>query len=531
MLSTKATSSTPRPTSTDILVVGGGATGLGIALDAALRGLSVIVLEKQDLGQGTSGRYHGLLHSGGRYVVSDPASATDCACENRALRRIASSCIEDTGGMFIATASDSLDFTDTWLGAARRSGVEAEEISPAAALALEPCLASDIQRVFTVPDASLDSFDLLHLLANAITRAGGEVWVRHSLEGVETHQGRVVRVRARAAGSHTPVMVEARIVVNAAGPWAGEVAARAGASLPLALGKGTMLALAGRPIHTILNRCKPPADGDIIVPVGTVTVLGTTDEPRTDPEDLSIEPWEIDLLIREACLLVPEIAGRRALRAWAGMRPLYRPPAPDDAATRTLPRAHTIIDHQQTTGPDGLVSIIGGKLTTYRLMAQEVVDLVAPRLGNENSCITSSTSLEAATKRYHRLPARLATLERATPPSFSAGILCECELVLNGSVEQAIEQGGAVSLDDIRRDTRLGMGPCQAGFCAYRAAALLAARRPNVEPDGGLQAFLDERWRGIRPLAWGANLRQAALDLRITQELLGLHGSTAVVDD
>ena len=115
--------------STQLLIIGGGSTGLGVAWDACLRGLKVVLVEQGDLGQGTSGRYHGLLHSGGRYVISDPTSARDCAVENRVLRHIAPHAIEDTGGLFVATPADPLDFPDRWFAACQELGVSAEEIT------------------------------------------------------------------------------------------------------------------------------------------------------------------------------------------------------------------------------------------------------------------------------------------------------------------------------------------------------------------------------------------------------------------
>ena len=88
--------------SCDLVVIGGGATGVGVVRDAAMRGLSAILVERVDLAQGTTGRYHGLLHSGGRYVVSDPHSATECAEENAILKRIHPDAVECTGGLFVA---------------------------------------------------------------------------------------------------------------------------------------------------------------------------------------------------------------------------------------------------------------------------------------------------------------------------------------------------------------------------------------------------------------------------------------------
>src|SRR6266516_6267798 len=89
--------------STEVLVIGGGATGAGVLRGAAMRGFGAVLVDRADLGEGTTGRYHGLLHSGGRYVVKDPASARECIAENAVLRRIAGECIEDTGGVFVTT--------------------------------------------------------------------------------------------------------------------------------------------------------------------------------------------------------------------------------------------------------------------------------------------------------------------------------------------------------------------------------------------------------------------------------------------
>jgi glycerol-3-phosphate dehydrogenase len=100
---------------TDVLVVGGGATGAGVAWDAALRGYDVVLADRSDLAEGTSGRFHGLLHSGGRYVVKDPVAAEECVAENAILRRILPDCIEDTGGLFVTTPDDDPAYGDRFL--------------------------------------------------------------------------------------------------------------------------------------------------------------------------------------------------------------------------------------------------------------------------------------------------------------------------------------------------------------------------------------------------------------------------------
>src|SRR3990172_8169255 len=140
--------------STEILVLGGGATGLGAAWDAALRSFKTLLVEKGGLAHGTSGRYHGLLHSGGRYVLRDPQSARECAAENALLRRLIPSAIENTGGLFVATPADPPDYADQFAAACTACHVSAVEISTATALEREPLLNPNIVRAFRVEDAA-----------------------------------------------------------------------------------------------------------------------------------------------------------------------------------------------------------------------------------------------------------------------------------------------------------------------------------------------------------------------------------------
>lgn len=506
--------------STQLLIIGGGATGLGIAWDACLRGLKVVLVEQNDLGQGTSGRYHGVLHSGARYVVSDPISARDCAVENQIIRRIAPHMIEDTGGFYVTTPDDPEDFSDQWFAACKETGVPAEEITLSTALRHEPAINPHISRAFRVKDASLDSFDLLHALMTAINRSGGQVWLRHQVERLVIEKETVVAAVVTAIETGEKFTIGADLIINAAGPWANLISNMAGIDLPILLGKGSMIAFASRPIHTIINRCRPPDDGDIIVPIGTVAVVGTTELEVRSPADLVIEPWEIDFLLAQGEILVPGLTLQRPLRAWAGIRPFYRPKLSEEYKKREIPRTHNILDHADRDGLEGLVSIIGGKLTTFRLMAEHTVDLVCNKMGIASECRTADTPLEPLSRSFHRLPARLEKLIDIKPTE-PPGVICECELATRSMLEESLLASPRLDLDDVRRDLRLGMGPCQAGFCAYRAAGVASEVMASSSPNDGLEKFLVERWRGIRPLGWGHTLRQMELTRRIYVELLG----------
>ncbi|MGH2718098.1 MAG: FAD-dependent oxidoreductase, partial [Actinomycetota bacterium] len=144
-------------TNADVLVVGGGATGVGVAYDLALRGVRVVLVERDSLAGGATGAFHGLLHSGARYAVSDPPAAAECQVENRILRRIASPFVEETGGYAVELPADDASYADRFLHGCATARIRCEEIQAGEALAAEPQLNPSVRRVFAVPDAAVDS--------------------------------------------------------------------------------------------------------------------------------------------------------------------------------------------------------------------------------------------------------------------------------------------------------------------------------------------------------------------------------------
>lgn len=512
-----------RSISTELLVIGAGATGLGIAWDASLRGIKTLVVDQSDLAEGTSGRFHGLLHSGGRYVVSDPDTAAECAQENRILREITPHAIEDTGGYFIQAPADPPDYVDSWQAAAQRLHLPFAEVGAGEVLASEPNLTPHIVRSFETLDASIDSFRLLHDLKHSIEYAGGVVRLHARVLGLLKKADRVVGAQVYSETDRSITTIGARLLINASGPWAPSVASFAGLETPLALGKGTMLAMANRLVHKVINRCREPQDGDIIVPVGTVCILGTTDVPVDNPVALTPLPWEIDLLLAEAENLVPDIGGHRALRVWCGVRPLLLDSG-EAGATRSLRRGHAVIDHEQADGVAGLISVVGGKLTTFRLIAQEAVDLVSEKLSLSKPSRTCDTPLQTrGESRFFQLPSSLARLAPGDPVRDAPRLICECEMASRDKILSALADSPITELDDVRRDVRLGMGPCQGAFCALRATGVIP---DDARPSTALQLyrrFVAERWRGARPLGWGHGLRQIELNRRISLEVLSAH--------
>jgi glycerol-3-phosphate dehydrogenase len=504
----------------DVLVIGGGSTGTGVARDASMRGFSTVLVERRDLADGTTGRFHGLLHSGGRYAVKDPPAAVECIDENRILRRIAADCIEDTGGLFVTTPWDDPDYGDRFIDGCRATGVPVEEIPVAEALRREPRLNPRIVRVFTVPDAAVDPWKLVWSCARSAEEHGARILTYHRVLDLAVDGQRVTGALVRDERTGEEVRVSAEVVVNAAGAWAGQVAALAGCEVEVLPGKGIMIAMNHRLVNTVVNRCKLPADGDILVPIRTACVIGTTDVRVPDPDVAEITPAEVDFMLDEGEKLVPGFRRARALHAWAGVRPLFQETRREGVDTRDVTRSHTLLDHATRDGVEGFLTITGGKTTTFRLMAEVTVDAVGERLGGARPCRTADEPLPGSEGGGgYRLGARAAARE---PVPQAEELVCECELITRERLEEAIERRGTESLDDVRRLLRLGMGPCQGGFCSYRATGILHAARglDHTAANRALLDFLQERWKGLHPILYGDQLRQTRLDDWIFQGLL-----------
>jgi glycerol-3-phosphate dehydrogenase len=516
----------------DVLVIGGGATGAGVAWDAALRGFDVVLVERRDLAEGTSGRFHGLLHSGGRYVVKDPVAAEECVVENAILRRVIPDCIEDTGGLFVTTPDDDAAYGDQFLEGCRKAHLPTEEIDVAEALRREPRLNPAIRRAFTVPDASIDAWKTVWSFARGAAAHGARILTYHRVVDLHMSDGAVTGARLRNELTGEELDIETGFTLNASGAWAAQILHMAGIEdVGVVPGKGIMIAMNHRLVNTVINRCTMPADGDILVPVRTVSIIGTTDIHSADPDEIPVTQAEVDQMLDDGERLVPGFREARALRVWAGVRPLFQDARAGAVAdTRDVSRTHAVIDHRERDGVDGLLTMSGGKLTTLRLMAQDLVDAMCAQLSTERPCRTADERPPGNEDgELYRIASRLRRREETLQEE---QLICECELIGRGRLEHAMRERGTTNLDDIRRNLRLGMGPCQGGFCIYRATGILHTtdRLDSAEASGALLSFLQERWKGMWPILYGDQLRQARLDDWIFQGLLDVEHLPAEED-
>lgn len=531
--------------STEVIIIGGGATGVGILRDLSMRGISAILFEQGDLAHGTSSRFHGLLHSGARYVVKDPISAAECIQENRILKKIAANCIADTGGWFVQTKEDDPKFVQKWLAGCQASGIPIREIAVQEARLEEPFLNRETVRVFEVPDAAVDGFKLVWANAYSAQHHGGQYKTYHQVAQILREEERITGIRGINTLTGEKFTVKAKIVVNAAGAWASQIAESAGVTLEVICDKGTLLAFNHRLFKRVINRLRMPGDADIFVPHETITILGTTSEIVESPLRNQPSKEEVERLMKLGAQLLPDINQQRVIRAFSGVRPLHREDSDvpgSEEAGREVSRTFALLDHEEQDGIQGFVSIVGGKFTTYRLMAEKVSDWVAEKLGNSVPCRTDQESivpkitealrdrayrlmpLGAADKMVERLGEQAeSVLDQIERDPKKGQMLCECEMVSAAEIENAVRDSDDYNLSDIRRKTRLGMGTCQGAFCTYRVLPYLGQEKKYGALNQQLILFLDQRWKGIRPILWGQQLRETELAPAIYSGVLRLN--------
>ncbi len=529
----------------DVIIIGGGATGAGVARDCSLRGIRALLLERSDISTGATGRNHGLLHSGARYAVTDRESAEECIRENMILRKIAAHCVEETDGLFISLPEDGLEYQSVFVEACRRAGIRAEVLDPEEAKRLEPAANPALIGAVRVPDGAVDPFRLTS--SNILDAKAHGAEVRTYIEVMEfiREQDRIVGVKAYDHRTRREEKFYAQVVVNAGGIWGHGIAEKVGITINMLPAKGALLIFGHRVNNLVLNRCRKPADADILVPGDTISLIGTTSSkvPYDQIDNMVITPDEVDLLLREGEKLSPQLAYTRILRAYAGVRPLVA--SDDDPSGRTVSRGIVLLDHAQRDGLEGFITITGGKLMTYRLMAEWATDLVCRKLRVDQPCRTAELPLpgsvesqQEAEKKNQRKPVaqRRSAISRHGDlaariddrDSIQNSLVCECEEVSIGEVEYAMENLAVNNLVDLRRRTRVGMGTCQGELCACRAAGLMGKKDPVCakKAKADLVAFLNERWKGMAPIAWGDTLRESEYTTWVYESVCGLSDET-----
>ncbi|HEY3312221.1 MAG TPA: FAD-dependent oxidoreductase [Anaerolineales bacterium] len=381
------------------IIVGAGFTGVATAHDLALRGFDVTVVERGDICNGTSGRTHGLLHSGGRYAVKDQESAIECIDENTILRKIVPQVIEPNGGLFIGLDDSDLAYAESFIEGCEACHIPLEELTPKQALQLEPNINPNLLTAFLIPDGTFDPLRLALSFAASARKNGARFRTYTEVKSLITGgAGNVVGVNILDRSSNKPLELRGDIVVNATGAWAGEITGMAGASVPIKPTPGVMVAYDQRFVQRAINRLNKPGDGDIVLPQRRMVVVGTTSFEIDDLDYVPVLKDHVELMLERGAELIPGIRNARVRGKYMATRPLI-----GGGEGRSVARTFKCYDHKETHNVDGLVTITGGKATTLRAMAEKTADVVCAKLGLSVACTTKDTAL-ISYRQYYMLP-------------------------------------------------------------------------------------------------------------------------------
>jgi len=527
----------------DLIVIGGGVNGAGIARDAALRGMKTLLVEKEDFCYGATGACSGMIHGGLRYLVDDVNTTKKSCIDSGYIQSIAPHLLFRIPMLTLIPNKFIAAPMEVYFKAYDRfveykRGKPHTRLTPEEARRIEPGLSPNIIGAVTTDEYGIDTFRLT--TANALSAAQAGAVVRNRCEVkalLRGEGGRVVGVKLRDKLTGSVEEVGSKLVMNAGGPWGTKIAELADATVRIRPGKGVHVTLDRRISNVAIITNAIDGRNIFILPHESTSLIGTTDDDYYgDLDDIPILEDEVKYLLEGIARVFPAVRQARILRAFAGIRPtLYKWGKYEDK----LSRDHKVIDHE-SEGAAGLLSITGGKLAAYRMMSEDAVDLAAKKLGVNTPCRThleplpgGDSTLDAdELAREYDLPAHAVgrlvyrqgsrareALELVRENPAWGRLLCRCEPVLEAEARFVIRTEWVHDLNDLRRRTRLGMGPCQGTRCAARAAQVLAQEK-RESPEAALfylENFLQRRFKGKAHVLAGSQLAQEEINQAVHQ--------------
>ncbi len=530
----------------DVLVIGGGVNGTGLARDLAMRGVRACLVEKKDFASGASGANSGMIHGGVRYLRYDRHVTELSSIDSGYIQKIVPHLLFRIPFVYPLTAEDpsrpnlrerGLAYgTEVYMGAydqysARKRGKPSAHLTAEELYALEPALRRNAIGGMTLDEWGIDPWRLCLLNAQSARAHGATVHTyTEVVRFTRDEKGAVTGAELRQDGGGS-FAVSARLTFNCAGPWAPRVAALAGAGVRIRGGKGVHLLLDRR--FTNYGVICNAVDGRqiFILPWGDASLIGTTDDDfYGDPDDLKVTQDEVEYLLEGVESAVPGVRSATLMRTYAGVRPtLYEYGTTEDA----LSREHAIYDHASDGAPN-LFTLLGGKLASYRIQSEEAADLACRKLGRDEPCRTHLEPLPggerfpdvAAASRQYDLPEiaveRLAhrqganteaILDLASKEAPLRAVVCPCEQVTAAEIAWSVRNEMVVHLSDLAHRCRVAWGPCQGTRCAAGTAMVYGAERKlkAEQLHRELVALLEARFADRRAILSGTQLAQEEL--------------------
>jgi glycerol-3-phosphate dehydrogenase len=532
----------------DAVVIGGGVNGAGTFRDLAMRGLRVVLFEKEDFGAGTSGASSSMIHGGLRYLLSEPGVTKDSCIDAGVIRRTASHLVfripflvpllstrKFARGLLMGMDATlfAYDMYARFKGGLPHLLFNGEEMRR-----VQPGLSPDVMGGVSFDEWGIEVNRLCYLLVRGGELAGGKAYNHARVEEIEfvpPKDGRegYYLVKVNYLVDRRTERLETRALVNAAGPWGPLVAGLAGVGYKLRPAKGVHLVLDRRISNYAIGAQAPDGRDLFMEPWENLTLVGTTDDDYYgDLDNIPVLHDEAQYLLQGIESVFPAVRNARIISTWAGIRPtLHEYGKIEDRLTRD----HLIIDHA-AEGCPGLYSIAGGKLAAFRLMSEEAADRVSQFLGVPAGCRTAEVPLPGSEEQVdivslglhwsvdpyvlRRMVSRHGSLVRKILvymlriPS-GRSLICRCEPVTEAEVLYSIKNEKVRTMMDLMRRTRFGTGPCGGARCAFKVASLLGrtlewdAKKIH---DAALE-FLQAVYAKRRPVIRGAQARQEMINL------------------
>jgi glycerol-3-phosphate dehydrogenase len=515
-------------------VIGGGVTGAGVARDLSLRGLSVLLLEKGDWGAGTTGGSSWMIHGGPRYLEFDwdttRLSTQDAGYIVSIARNLVYRVVfiipvlpHDRNNIErMETAMEVYDRFQPLKKAHPHRRLTAEE-----ALQAEPGLTPELIGAVTMEEWGIDPYRLVYANVEDAVMHGARALNHTRVTDLVRDGGKVIGVRYRGSDGAMSE-ARARVVVNATGPWSPQTSALAGLNVQLRPAKGIHILYPHRISNFSISAESVDGRDLLMVSHAGFTLLGTTDDDfYGDLDSVDVVEDEVDYLLQAFERVFPSIRDYRPVRTTTGVRPtLFKWRRYEDE----LSRRFEVIDHA-SEGVDGFVTIAGGKLSMYRLMAEQTSDAVCRKLGHQAPCTTTTAPLpgnesemEPASELARRcgIPALAAVklqsrhgsrAEKVLDSRRAGRLVCRCEPMTEAELAYSARHEQVRSLADAFRRVGLAAGPCAGAACVLRAAEVIGAELgwSASQRFEAAREFVRGAWLGRAPVMGASGWAQEEL--------------------
>jgi len=379
-----------------ISIIGGGIAGLSIARDLALRNLDIVLFDKQKIGNGTTTQCAGMLHSGARYTTKDLKIAKLCLQENKIMQRIVPHAVGSKKAYFVRYTDDDPNYEKKFIEGCKKVGIPVRRISGDFAKQNESMLGSKISHALETPDKVIDTYTLVFsYLDDLKKRSNVKIYENTEIKSANFDKDKWNIRTDKATFSFD-------FVINSSGDSLSQVSKLFGQNIELSYIYGSMALFSGKLSSRIITRCAPNATGDVIVPAYKYTLIGSTWHERDRRSVVKINKEDEKEIRKIAGDMIPSVKDAKLVSSLTSVRTHLRDDSYSDSFGNK--RDFLILEHQDNNKGTyiNFMSVLPGKMTIARYVAEQAGDIVCKRLNIKKKSITATTTIKEPTNISRR---------------------------------------------------------------------------------------------------------------------------------